>query len=305
MMVYLDATHLPPETQHKLEAALDIYSKFTGIDPKKYPMKIFPAVHYTMGGAWVDWPAADDPYRMERYRQMTNLEGVFNIGESDYSFHGANRLGGNSLISCIFSGLVSGIEIPRYLNNLSQSYEDISPHVFDASKFLEEENQKILMSKKGSENVHKLHDELADWMVRNVTVKRHNDDLLKTLEEIKKIRERFENISLDDTGKNTNQTYVLANQFKAMLEVCLVITKGAYLRNEFRGAHFKPEFGERDDQNWLKTTIATYDPNQDEPVISYEPVDIRHLDPIKRDYTHAKKIKPSLKNIPENIQLPI
>ena len=90
-----------------------------------------------------------------------------------------------------------------------------------------------------------------------------------------------------------------------MLEVALIIAKGALLRNEFRGSHFKPEFPQRDDENWLKTTIATYDPKMDEPVISYVPVDIRHLDPIKRDYTHAKKIAPALKNIPANIQLPI
>ena len=84
-----------------------------------------------------------------------------------------------------------------------------------------------------------------------------------------------------------------------------MIAKGALLRDEFRGAHYKPEFPERDDEHWLKTTIATYDPNQDEPLITYEPVDIRHLDPIKRDYTQAKKVKPTLKNIPANLQLPL
>jgi succinate dehydrogenase / fumarate reductase flavoprotein subunit len=81
-----------------------------------------------------------------------------------------------------------------------------------------------------------------------------------------------------------------------------VIAKGALLRNEFRGAHYKPDYPERDDANWLKTTIASYDP--EEPKITYEPIDIRHIDPIQRDYTQAKKIKPRLKNVPTNIQLP-
>ena len=76
-------------------------------------------------------------------------------------------------------------------------------------------------------------------------------------------------------------------------------------RNEFRGAHFKPEFPERDDKNWLKTTIATYDPHNDEPIISYRPIDLRYLSPEKRDYSKAKKIKPELKNIPKNITLPV
>lgn len=305
MQVHLDVTHLPPEKHHKLESVLEIYKKFTGDDPRKKPMKIFPAVHYTMGGAWVDWPAADDPDRMERFRQMTNLVGCFNVGESDYLYHGANRLGGNSLLSCIFGGLVTGNEVPRYIGTLASSYTDCPDHIFKDALVLEEMFQKELFNRSGPENVHKLHDELAEWMVRNVTVKRDNPDLIKTLEKLKEIRARYQRITLDDKSTGLNQTYVFAHQFKAMLELALVITKGALLRNEFRGSHFKPEFPERDDANWLKTTIATFDPKKDEPVISYEPVDTRHLEPIKRDYTKAKKIKPELKNIPNNIMLPI
>ena len=90
-----------------------------------------------------------------------------------------------------------------------------------------------------------------------------------------------------------------------MLELALVITKGALLRDEFRGAHYKPEFPERDDKNWLKTTIATYDPKKDEPVISYVPVDMRYLKPDPRDYSKAKKVVPHFENLPSNIHLPV
>ncbi len=83
MQVYLDVSGLSHEKKHKLESILEIYEKFTGDDPRKVPMKIFPAVHYSMGGAWVDWPAADDPDRLTRFRQMTNIPGCFNVGESD------------------------------------------------------------------------------------------------------------------------------------------------------------------------------------------------------------------------------
>jgi succinate dehydrogenase / fumarate reductase flavoprotein subunit len=304
MQVYLDITHLPPQKQHKLESVLDIYQKFTGEDPRKKPMKICPAVHYTMGGAWVDWPAADDPDRWSRYRQMTNLEGCFNVGESDYQYHGANRLGANSLLACIFGGLVTGTEVPRYIENQS-NFEEVAESVFDQALLEEENIQKELLDRKGKENVHLLHDEMADWMVRFASVKRDNPDLKKTIAKLKEIRERYSHISLDDRGTVLNQTYVFARQFPAMLELALVIAKGALLRNEFRGAHFKPEFPERNDQDWLKTTIAAYDPQQDEPIITYEPVDIRHLDPIQRDYTKAKRVKPTLNNIPANIQLPL
>lgn len=88
-----------------------------------------------------------------------------------------------------------------------------------------------------------------------------------------------------------------------MLELAMAMTKGALLRNEFRGSHFKPEFPKRDDKEWLKTTIATYNP--DEPVISYAPVDTRHIKPVLRDYLHANKVRHDLENIPSNIQLPL
>ena len=268
-------------------------------------MKIFPAMHYTMGGAWVDWPAADDPDRFERYRQMTNLPGCFSIGEADYQYHGANRLGANALLACIFSGLVAGQEVPRYIDHLSSSYQETPSSVFDQAVAYEEELKKDLLSRNGPENIHQLHDELADWMTCNVTVKRDNHDLQKTLEALKEIRERYQRISLDDRTQFANQTYAFANQFGPMLELAMAITKGALLRNEFRGAHYKPEFPERDDKNWLKTTIATYDLSKDEPMITYEPIDLRHLKPILRDYSKAKKVKPTLENIPPNLTLPV
>lgn len=305
MQVYLDVSHLSEEKKRKLASVLEIYEKFTGEDPSMLPMRIFPAVHYTMGGGWVDWPAADDPDRWERYRQMTNLPGCFNIGESDYQFHGANRLGANSLVSCIFSGLVAGGEVPRYLDAISTHFEDIPEAVFERELNIELEARNALLNAKGTENVHCLHDELAEWMVNNVTVKRNNVDLERTLHKIHEIRRRYKNIQLDDHHKFANQTLAFAMQFGPMLDLAEIITKGALFRNEFRGAHYKPEFPKRDDENWLKTTIATFDPVTQEPIITYEPVDTRYLKPILRDYSTAHKIKPKLENIPDNIILPV
>lgn len=305
MQVNLDITHLPDENKQKLKSVLEIYEKFTGDDPKHIPMKIFPAVHYSMGGAWVDWPAFGDPDREQRYRQMTNLVGCFNAGESEFQYHGANRLGANSLLSCIFGGLVSGIEVPNYLENLSSSFQDTPSSVFERALQEEESFKQDLMSRNGPENVHALHDELSDTMINNVTVKRSNEGLSICIKKIQEIRDRYQNISLDDHGRFANQTYAFANQFKSMLELALVISKGALLRNEFRGAHYKPEFPERDDENWLKSTIASYDPHNGEPEITYAKVDTRHLKPIMRDYTTAKKVKPKLDNVPTNLRLPI
>lgn len=295
--VYLDVRHLKQENLNKLKAVLEIYQKFTGDDPRNTPMRIFPAVHYSMGGAWVDWPAADDQDRYKRYRQMTNISGCFNCGESDYQYHGANRLGANALLSCIYGGLVSGEEASRYAENVI--YNDVHS-IFERDMKLEERCKANLLSKNGSENIYQLHEELADFMVKNVTVKRNNRDLSETINKIMELKERYNNISLDDKSCTLNQTYQFANQFDAMLELALVITKCALLRDEFRGAHFKPEFPNRDDKNWLKTTIATY--SSSGPIISYEPVDMRHINPEERDYTVAKKTKPDLKNIPAKVE---
>lgn len=303
MQVFLDVTHLPDDKKDKLHSILEIYQKFTGDDPRKVPMRISPAMHYTMGGAWVDWPAADDSDRMTRYRQMTNLPGCFSIGEADYQYHGANRLGANALLACIFSGLVAGNEVPRYIDNLTSSYRETSSKIFDEAIHIEGELKRDLLSRQGPENIYHLYDEMADSMTRHVTVRRDNRDLAATLNKLKEIRERYQRISLDDRSQFANQTYVFANEFGPMLELAMVITKGALLRNEFRGAHFKPEFPKRDDENWLKTTIAQY--NREEPMISYQPIDLRHLKPIHRDYTKAKKVKPTLENVPTSLSLPV
>lgn len=305
MQVYLDLTHLSEEKLRKLESILEIYEKFTGDDPRKVPMKIFPAVHYSMGGGWVDWPASDDADRNERYRQMTNLPGCFNVGESDYQYHGANRLGANSLMSCIFGGLITGWEIPRYIESLKTSCTNTPTTVYEQSLEEEKAFKQDLLSRKGPENVHMLYDEMAVWMVNNVTTKRDNKDLQRTMGKIKEIRERYKNISLDDRSNFANQTYIFANQFRAMIEVALVITKGALVRNESRGSHYKPEYPTRDDEHWLKTTVAEYHVDKDEPHITFEPVDTRYLEPIERVYAHAKKVQPTLKNVPTNIKLPI
>lgn len=303
--VYLDVSHLSAAVHRKIDSVLDIYQKFTGEDPRRIPMKIFPAVHYSMGGAWVDWPSCDDSDRWIRFRQMTNIPGCFNIGESDFQYHGANRLGANSLLSCIFGGLVAGLEVPRYLEELKVSYTDLSSKIYLDALGKEESLKRDLLSRDGGENIHQLHDDLAALMISHVTVKRNNQDLQTAIEGILQVRERYASISLDDRGEHLNQTYAFANQFLPMLELALAMTKGALLRNESRGAHFKPEFSKRNDADWLKTTVAIYREGRDEPEIQYRSVDMRHLKPVPRDYSQAKKTKPQLENLPTNLILPV
>ncbi|MFD2926159.1 succinate dehydrogenase flavoprotein subunit [Halobacillus naozhouensis] len=276
-MVYLDLSHKDPkELDVKLGGIIEIYEKFVGDDPKKVPMKIFPAVHYSMGGMWVD------------FDQMTNIPGIFAAGECDYSQHGGNRLGANSLLSAIFGGMVAGPNAAKYTEGLDTIADDISSSLFDEKVKEEQEKFEKIMSMDGDENAYQIHKELGEWMTDNVTVVRENDKLLKTDEKIVELMERYERININDTSRWSNQGAMFTRQLWNMLQLARVITQGAYHRNESRGAHFKPDFPERNDEEFLKTTIASYDRENNEPVISYEKVDTSLLEPRKRDYSKSK-----------------
>lgn len=303
--VYLDVTHLPEKTHRDLGAILEIYEKFTGEDPRKTPMRVYPGVHYSMGGAYVDWPASDAPDRNDRYRQMTNLTGLFNVGESDFQYHGANRLGANSLMSCIFGGLVTAKDIHRYLESTSFHHEEVSESTYDHELSIEEAAKEKLMSAEGEENAYVLHDELGEEMLAKCTVWRENEELEKLILKIGEIRERATRIALADHGRFANQSYIFSRQFTdGMIDLAEVIAVGALARNESRGAHYKAAFPERDDPNWLKITLAEYRKGE-LPHLTYRPPEMPYLDPLPRDYAHKKKVAPAFHDLPEHFDLPV
>jgi succinate dehydrogenase / fumarate reductase flavoprotein subunit len=271
--VYLDVSHIDPKKlQEKLGGVLEIYEKFVGQDPKKVPMRVFPAVHYSMGGLWVDLD------------QMSNVAGLFAAGECEYQYHGANRLGANSLVSCIYGGLVAGPAAVRYAKNLSKGADAVESGLFDEAERREREANDRLLKATGKTNPHHLHTELGDWMTENVTVVRYNAKLKKTDEKIEELLERYKDIALPDAGGWANREIVFARELYNMLQLARVITLGAFRRNESRGAHYKPEFPERNDANWLKTTKAKFRGPGDEPEFTYEDVDIQHIKPRPRKY---------------------
>jgi succinate dehydrogenase / fumarate reductase, flavoprotein subunit len=273
-MVYLDLSHKDPhELDIKLGGIIEIYEKFVGDDPRKLPMKIFPAVHYSMGGLWVD------------YDQMTEIPGLFAAGECDYSQHGANRLGANSLLSAIYGGMVAGPNAVKYIKGLKKHAEDLPESIFEARVKEETEKWEAILSMDGTENAYLLHKELGEWMTDNMTVVRHNDRLVKTYEKLTELQERWNNININDTQRWSNQGAHFTRQLKNMLYLAKVMTKGALLRDESRGAHYKPEFPDRDDEKFLKTTMAKFDPATGEPIITYAEVDVSLIPPRKRDYS--------------------
>jgi succinate dehydrogenase / fumarate reductase, flavoprotein subunit len=273
--VYLDLTHIPAEVlTEKLGAILEIYEMFVGDDPRYVPMRIFPGVHYSMGGLWVD------------YEQRTNIPGLFAAGECDYSIHGANRLGANSLVSCVYGGFVAAPSAIDYAKNIERgSTETNGIHAAELRRQQEINDQ--IIGNEGKENQYKIHEEMGRVMTENVTVVRYNDKLKATDEKLLELIDRFKHVSINDSNLWATQAVPHARQLWNMLQLARVITLGALNRNESRGAHYKPDFPTRNDDEWMKTTIAEY--SDEAPVFSYEPVDVGLIEPRKRDYSSGKK----------------
>jgi len=274
--VYLDLTHIPRETlDRKLEGILEIYEKFLGVNPREEPMNVFPGMHYTMGGIWVN---GED--------QATSVPGIFAAGECEYQYHGANRLGANSLVSCIFGGGLAGPAAVKYARNLEKGAESTSSTVFENERKRQEEKNQALLSPDGTENPMTIWRELGELMTEHVTVTRINKNLQAADAKLRELQDRFRRINLSDRTKWSNQTLNFARELENMLILARVITLGALQRNESRGAHYKPDFPNRDDANWLKTTRAKW--VKGEIQLTYEPVDTSHIPPRPRRYDAVK-----------------
>ncbi|MBI2480385.1 MAG: succinate dehydrogenase flavoprotein subunit [Planctomycetia bacterium] len=307
--VYLDLTHIDAqELTRKLGGILAIYEKFQGVDPRFTPMKIFPAVHYSMGGLWADYErtAAGGLVLDSPLNQATNIPNLYAIGECDYQYHGANRLGANSLLSCIFSGLIVAPGIETLFASQKGAAADLDKSLFSqAVKKHQSEHDALLKRPAGNENPYLIHQELGDVMTKAATVVRRNDQLEAAYSTVMDLHERAKKCSLSDTGNWTNQNVVFTKALLDMFPLAKAIVKGALQRDECRGAHYKPAFQmpslksedpegrrreaeqwcDRFDANtekWLKSTIATW--NGNEPDITYEDVDTSLITPRPRLY---------------------
>ncbi len=306
LAVYLDLTHIPAaELDRKLGGILDIYQKFQGVDPRYTPMKIFPAVHYSMGGLWADYERTANGGLVvgSPRNQQTNVENLYAIGECDYHYHGANRLGANSLLSCIFSGLIVA---PGIQSKLEHKTGRIDNQLLDSARQQHQQQHDDLLARRGgNENPYVMHQELGQIMTKAATVVRRNDQLAEAYDKICELHERSRFVGLSDTGNWTNQNVVFTKSLIDMFPLAKTIVKGALLRDECRGAHYKPEFAfpsltsttdegrraeaelwcdrfQENNNKWLKSTIARYDGVH--PQISYEDVDVSLIPPRPRLY---------------------
>jgi succinate dehydrogenase / fumarate reductase flavoprotein subunit len=288
--VYLDLTHLDKkQIDIKLGGILEIYERFVGEDPRTSPMRIFPAVHYSMGGIWVDFAkSADGSLEEENPRNhQTNIQGLYAAGECDYQYHGANRLGANALLSCLATGHIVGPGVAAYARSQSKAAGELPTTLYESAQKREQDYYDGLSKSTGTENSYRLHQELGELMTANVTVVRDNVKLAETDVKLLELTERAEQVSIRDNSSWTNQLVPFTRHLRNMLTLARVITLGALARNESRGAHYKPEFPERDDPNWLKTTIAEH--TVEGPKLSYQAVDTSLIPPRLRNYAVQKE----------------
>jgi succinate dehydrogenase / fumarate reductase flavoprotein subunit len=306
--VYLDVSHLPKDfVKKRLGAILEIYESFTGVDPSEEPMEIFPTAHYSMGGLWVDWEKDPKTGGMKvgsPRNHQTNIPGLFACGECDGAYHGANRLGANSLLSASFSGRVAGEAASAFVKGMGKRAGEVPAALLEGEKRRQDEiNAKILAST-GTENVYALHRELGVLMTDKVGVERHNPELDQAIGGIRSLKERFASIGPHEASGWANATLPYARQVHDMIVLAEVVAVSARQRDECRGSHHKPEFAleipagkkagdpefeayvatwKANQERWLKATVAEAAPEG--PAITYVPVDPSVLAPVQpRDY---------------------
>ncbi len=313
-MVYLDLTHMPADyLETKLGGILEIYRKFAGDEPTTHPMKIFPGMHYSMGGLWATYTAAGDVDRVRSGElrientenwdpnsrpslgmelgapnsMVTNIQGLYAFGEVNYQYHGGTRLGANALLSCIFDGLFCGPGVVNYINDLPDAAVDLDKQMFDAVVKQEEDKARALIENKGAENPYQIGLELGDEMTAACTVVKTEARMKQAMEKLQELEDRTDNLALSDTGMWTNQNLSYARSLRDILILAEVMVQCSIMRKESRGAHYRTDYPDRDDENFLKTTVAEHDSETGKPKIWYEEVETCLVQPRARTYGKA------------------
>ncbi|MFT3684904.1 MAG: FAD-binding protein [Phycisphaerales bacterium] len=313
--VYLDLTHKDPDyLTRKLGGILDIYEKFVGVNPRFEPMKIFPAVHYSMGGIWTTFtkgsynPAGPIPKHKSgapapigsaigqgmqpgaMNNAMTNIEGLYAFGEANFGYHGANRLGANALLSCIFDGLFCGDGVKNYLDANLSKVAEAPQSAFDAATRQEEAKAAAFVSTVGKgaatpeTNPYQIHKELGDEMTAACTVVKSEPRLLQAQTKVGELRERFGRVQLADAASWTNQTLAYTRAVGDMLILADAIVKGSLQRKESRGAHYRTDYPDRHDAEFMKATVAKYNPADRSVSVSLMDIDASLIQPTARTY---------------------
>lgn len=267
--VHLDLRHLGAQIiNERLPGIREICLNFAGIDPIKEPIPVHPVQHYSMGGIATDVDGA------------TIFRGCYAAGEAAcVSVHGANRLGGNSLLETIVFGKRAGAKASEFCKGITQSVKE---KVLTDCLKRQQADFLALQKGNGTENPYQIKNELSQIMLQKVGIFRTEEGLRQARQELKKLKERYQKLRPLAPAKKFNYDYVWITELKGNLDAAEVIIEGALLRKECRGAHWRNDYPGRDDNNWLVHTLATWTP--DGPKISTQPVGLTRYKPEERKY---------------------
>lgn len=266
--VHLDLRHLgAAKIQKRLPGIRDISINFTGVDPIKEPIPVQPGMHYTMGGIDTDGNAA------------TVIQGLYAAGEcACVSVHGANRLGGNSLLETVVFGKIAGESAAQYINGGGVSDPAKAQKLGDADfAFVEG-----IRNSSGNELPATLRNELTATMRDKVGVFREKQALTEAYNKVKELQQRFKNVNVRYKGKRFNWDLLWTLELKGNLDVAEAVVLGALTREESRGSHFRTDFKTRNDDQWLKHSMYTFSP--DAAKMSYKEVTLGKWTPKERKY---------------------
>jgi len=263
----LDLTHLGADRINtRLALIREVTIKFLGLDPIEKPIPIRPVAHYSMGGIETDIDG------------LTRAAGIWAAGEAAcVSLHGANRLGSNSTAECLVWGGITGREIAAALPGLDAA----APLPQDQAAAAEDHVRQVL-ARRGDENLYELRRALRATMDSSVGVFRNGDDLAKALQQVRDIRGRAQRAPVVDQSRVYNSNLIHALELENLLDLAEVTVAGALAREESRGAHARRDFATRDDENWLKHTLAFH--TAAGPRFEHKPVTIDMWKPVERKY---------------------
>ncbi len=266
--VHLDLTHLGADRiNERLPLIREVCMEFNDLDPIEEPIPVRPVAHYSMGGIETDINGA------------TRIKGIWAAGEAAcVSLHGANRLGSNSTAECLVWGAITGAETANYCKSIDKAPEVPEEKVNAESSRLFDD----LLKREGKEDLYKIRTELRSCMDSYVGVYRTGDDLSKALDIVKKLKKRYLDIQVADKNHTYNTNLIHALELGNLLDLAEVMVSGALARTESRGAHARRDYPKRDDDNWLKHTLAFAAP--DGVKLEYKKVNITTWKPVERKY---------------------
>jgi succinate dehydrogenase / fumarate reductase, flavoprotein subunit len=264
--VHLELMHLGREkVESRLQEIVDYSRNFAGIDPVTEPIPVYPGQHYMMGGIGTN------------VRGETNIPGLFAAGEAAcVSIHGANRLGGNSLLETLVFGKEAGIAAAAHAKTAART--EMTSADLDAAVA----PLRAWSSRKDGEDPSTLRTEMQQTMEKYVGIYRTEADLLEGVKRIRAVKARFDRVQVVDQSKVYNLNLTDALETGHMLELAEAIVVGAYARTESRGAHSRADYPKRDDAHWMKHTMAAKSPAG--PILSYTPVTYTRWEPKERVY---------------------